>query len=86
MLAFRLPLEECAMPTLTIRNLPDDLIERLKAAAERSGRSMEEEVRELLRGKYAARAAIARRIRERWSELPVTSSGEARKWRDTGRP
>ena len=74
------------MATLTIRNLPDDLIERLKTAAQRSGRSMEAEVRELLRRKYAARSAIARRIRERWSELPDTSSGEAKQWRDTRRP
>ena len=36
------------MPTLTIRNLPLDVVERLKARARRNGRSMEQEAREIL--------------------------------------
>ena len=36
------------MATLTIRNLPDDVRERLKIRAARGGRSMEAEVRAIL--------------------------------------
>lgn len=36
------------MATLTIRNLPDDVRERLKIRAARRGRSMEAEVRAIL--------------------------------------
>jgi plasmid stability protein len=36
--------------TLTIRNLEDDLVDALKARAKRNGRSLEAEIRELLRG------------------------------------
>ena len=36
------------MATLTIRHVPEAVVERLKAAAKRKGYSMEQEVRELL--------------------------------------
>ena len=38
------------MSSLTIRNLDDDLERRLRARAAAHGRSLEEEVREILRG------------------------------------
>lgn len=37
------------MPTLTIRNLDEDTKQRLRERAARAGRSMEEEVRDILR-------------------------------------
>jgi antitoxin FitA len=40
---------ECLMAQFVVRNLEDDVKERLKRRAERHGRSMEEEVREILR-------------------------------------
>jgi plasmid stability protein len=43
------------MPTLTIRKVPGAVIERLKRAAARRGRSMEQEVRELLEQPHAVR-------------------------------
>ncbi len=36
------------MATLTIRNLPDDIRDALKARAEKAGRSLESEVRQIL--------------------------------------
>lgn len=36
------------MPTLTIRNLPLEIVERLKLRARSNGRSMEQEAREIL--------------------------------------
>ncbi|UYM15283.1 FitA-like ribbon-helix-helix domain-containing protein [Endozoicomonas euniceicola] len=40
------------MATLTIRNLPDELVERLKLKARAANRSMDQEVRELLEASY----------------------------------
>lgn len=74
------------MATITIRELPDDLLRRLKASAKAHGRSMEQEVRELLAQRYAPRSEILDRIRERWDELPETDAEEAARWRAHGRP
>ena len=41
--------EELAMAVLTIRNLEDEVKERLRVRAARAGHSMEEEVRTILR-------------------------------------
>ncbi|MFZ9890022.1 MAG: FitA-like ribbon-helix-helix domain-containing protein [Myxococcota bacterium] len=73
------------MATLTIRNLPDDTIDRLKEIAEARGVSMEQEVRDLLEQRYAPRTEVARRIRARWDRLPRTSAANVRSWRDQGR-
>jgi plasmid stability protein len=74
------------MPTLTIRHVPDVVIERLKAVAQSKGHSMEQEVRELLETRYAARAEITGRIKKRWEDLPYTSEAEVSAWRHAGRP
>ena len=73
------------MAALTIRNLPDAVVERLKKTARTNGRSMEQEVRELLEERYAARNEITARIRKRWKTFPVTASDEVESWRETGR-
>ncbi|HHM04815.1 MAG TPA: hypothetical protein ENJ19_03620 [Gammaproteobacteria bacterium] len=73
------------MATVTIRNLPDDLVERIKLSARSHGCSMEQEVRLLLQARYAERSEIAKRARERWERLPKTSAAEVRRWRETGR-
>lgn len=73
------------MGTLTIRNLPDDLVERLKAAAAAHQRSMEQEVRELLQRRYAPKAEVLARLRSRWGQLPRTSAEDVRQWREEGR-
>jgi plasmid stability protein len=55
------------MATLTIRNLPDDVRDRLRVRAARNGRSMEAEAREALKQLYkperADPAAISKRMR-----------------------
>ena len=47
------------MPTLTVRNLPEDTVKALKVAAARRGRSMEAEVRALITREYAPDRAVA---------------------------
>ena len=74
------------MATLTIRNLPDDLVDRLKEAAARRSRSMEQEVRELLEARYAPRDEVLSRIEERWRRHPTASGDEIRRWIHEGRP
>ena len=71
------------MATLTIRNLPEDVVDRLKASAQRKGLSMEQEVREILLKRYAARATVLDRVRNRWEKLPATSAEEVQTWRAT---
>ncbi|NQV54627.1 MAG: hypothetical protein HQ503_02105 [Rhodospirillales bacterium] len=50
------------MPTLTVRNLDETVIERLKNRAKSSGRSLEAEVREILKqtaGRLSGTEALA---------------------------
>lgn len=46
------------MATLTIRNLPDDLRDRIRREAAEHGRSMEEEARQTLTERYRPRASV----------------------------
>lgn len=73
------------MATLTIRNLPEDLLERLKDVSRRKGRSMEQEVRDLLEARYPPRSVVLAEIRQSWQSLPPVSREEADAWRETGR-
>jgi plasmid stability protein len=71
--------------TLTIRNLPDDLVERVRVSASRHGRSMEQEVRELLQQRYAARQDVLSRLDERWRQHPQATAAEIAAWIAEGR-
>ncbi len=73
------------MATVTIRNLPEDLVRRLKSIARSKGHSMEQEVREMLEIRYASRPDVLARIRARWSEVPKTRPDEIKRWREKGR-
>lgn len=73
------------MGTLTIGNLPDDLIARLKATAASNQRSTEQEVRELVQRRYAPKPEVLARLRGRWRQMPQASADEVRRWRDEGR-
>jgi antitoxin FitA len=73
------------MATLTIRNVPEDVVERIKNAAAHRGHSMEQEVRELIESRYEAKNEALRRIRERWKVLPETTPEEIKRWIETGR-
>ena len=73
------------MATLTIRNLPDEVVDRIKTAATHQGRSMEQEVRDVLLRRYASRNEVVRRIRQRWEELPATAASDVKRWRKANR-
>ena len=68
------------MATLTIRNVPDEVVARLKKVAANNGHSMEQELRELLKTKYPSRAEVLDRVRESWKTLPEVSTEEVDKW------
>ncbi len=74
------------MATLTIRNVPDELVERIKQLAEHKGISMEQEVRDLLQSRYVQRSAAIGRIRQRSETLPVQAASQLREWKEQGRP
>ena len=74
------------MATITIRNLPDDLVKRIKSIAKSKGHSMEQELRELLKARYASRSQILNKARQRWSNLPPVDPEELKKWKKEGRP
>lgn len=73
------------MATLTIRNLSEDLVSRLKKTAALHHRSMEQEVRELLQQRFVTRTEAMRRVREHWKSMPSTSVQEVNKWLKRGR-
>ncbi len=80
------------MPILTIRNVPDDLYQKLKLSATDRGRSMNSEVIECLREALASRrprqiegfldrARSAReRLRARGIVMDVADVDEAKRW------
>lgn len=73
------------MATLTIRNVSDELVERLKSVAARHGHSMEQEVRLLLEGRYRDREEVLRRIEAQRAGLPKASADEIDRWISDGR-
>jgi hypothetical protein len=73
------------MANLTIRNLPDDLVQRIKTVAATKGHSMEQEIRESLEIRYATRLNVISRIRQRWQALPTNTPDEVEQWRTVGR-
>ncbi len=65
------------MGTLTIRNLDDHIIERLKAQAKVNHRSLEGEVRHLLTHQFDRRAQIME-FRRRTDQLMSTATKTAK--------
>jgi plasmid stability protein len=55
-----------AMANLLVRNLDDDVLKELKAAAKAHGRSLQAEIHEVLRNASARRLAETRRLSARW--------------------
>lgn len=87
-IAFRRPVKVDVPPTerrnvvtsLTIRNLDEDLSQRLRVRAAEHGRSMEEEAREILRavvGDEVGPANLAVAIRARMASLDGIADDEA---------
>ncbi len=54
------------MASLLVRNLDDDVLKELKAAAKAHGRSLQAEIHEVLRNASARRLAETRRVSARW--------------------
>ena len=54
------------MPDLLIRNLDDDVLQGLKAAAKAHGRSLQAEIHDLLRRANTRNLAETRRLSAKW--------------------
>jgi plasmid stability protein len=74
------------MPTLTIRNVPDQVVAALKALAKANGRSMEQEIRELLASAALDRKAVCDLIEASWKrqKRPIRAE-EVLEWIAEGR-
>ena len=73
------------MATLTIRNVSEDVVDRLKEAAKRKHRSMEQEVRELLSQRYPDRNERLSAIQRRWERFPSPTAEQVSAWVEKGR-
>jgi plasmid stability protein len=74
------------MPTLTIRNVPPRVVQSLKCLARKHGRSMEQEVREVIEDHVAEREALLDQIEAGWGEQRRRpTAAEVDRWLDTGR-
>ena len=74
------------MPTLTIRSVPAGTVETLKALAKRNGRSMEQEVREVLDGYAAERQSVLEQIEKDWAaQSRRPTADEIDSWMGIGR-
>lgn len=73
------------MSTLTIRNVPEESLKRLKKVAAQKGCSMEQELRELIASRYVSRKTTLKRMRSRWKELPSVKAKDLQAWRSLGR-
>jgi hypothetical protein len=77
--------KECIMGTITIRNLPGDLIEKIKESAKRHNLSMEQEVREVLKNTYINKIEIIDLIINSWNDNFAPSPEEVEQWRNNRR-
>lgn len=73
------------MAAITIRNISEELVERIKFLAEQKGISMEQEVRDFLQTRYGQRSEVIARIRRRNETLPVEKEIHIQQWKDAGR-
>ena len=74
------------MATITIRNISDEIVERIKRLAGQKGISMEQEVRDLLLKRYGQRDEVLARIRQRALALPMEPESRVQAWKSEGRP
>lgn len=74
------------MATITIRNISDELLNRIKELAVQKGISMEQEVRDLLQKRYGKRSDVIARIRQRAATLPIEQADRVQAWKEEGRP
>jgi antitoxin FitA len=74
------------MATITIHDVPDELVDHIQRLAKQKGVSMEQEIRDLLQSRYIQRSAVIDRIRRRWDTLPIQTASQLREWKEQGRP
>jgi antitoxin FitA len=74
-----------AVATITIRNVPDDVVKRIQEHAANHGKSMEQEVRDLLEQRFASRRALIDRVRARKGKMTGPSARKIRGWVDSSR-
>jgi plasmid stability protein len=69
------------MATITVRNLSEHVVEKLKARARLNGRSMEQEVREILESCTLDRSAVIEKIKASWDrQTRPTTAEEVNRW------
>ncbi|MDF5713338.1 MAG: hypothetical protein PUP93_05485 [Rhizonema sp. NSF051] len=73
------------MATITIRNISDELVDRIKHLAGQKGISMEQEIRDLLQKRYGQRDDVLARIRQRAEALPTEPESRVQSWKSEGR-
>lgn len=74
------------MPTLTIRNVPQNVARALKTLADRNQRSMEQEIRGILEEYAGDRISALRQIEESWKkQRRRPKAEEVDKWKRAGR-
>jgi len=73
------------MAAITIRNISDELVDRIKFLAEQKGISMEQEVRDFLQTRYGKRSELIERIRRRNETLPLEKESHVQSWIDASR-
>ena len=75
------------MAQLIVRNLEDDVRDKLRDRAQNHGRSMEEEVRDILRAAVVAETespnqpGLGTRISRRFADCPLENDLEIPEWR-----
>mgnify|MGYP000564594580 CR=1 FL=1 len=74
------------MAAITIRNISDEVVDRIKHLAEQKGISMEQEVRDLLQIRYGQRVEVLARLRQRTEKLPIEQENRVLAWKEEGRP
>lgn len=75
------------MATVTVRNLTPKLVRSLKSLAKRNGRSMEQEVREIIEKYVGDKLSVMKQIEESWSrQTRRPAADEVDAWINEGRP
>ncbi|MDL2274639.1 hypothetical protein LJC22_00745 [Desulfosarcina sp. OttesenSCG-928-G10] len=64
------------MPTLTIHNVSSEMLDRLRDRATRQGRSLEQEVKEMLNYHLISRSELIDTIMAQWHQLPDPPSAK----------
>jgi hypothetical protein len=75
------------MATVTVRNLSPKVVRSLKSLAKRNGRSMEQEVREMIELYVGDKLAVMERIEQSWArQTRRPTAEEVEGWIKEGRP